>query len=174
MLMKAVKVRTGTKALVTSKAMMTCVLFVLICVSFLLYFFIAWTDATGTMRTLVGIAAAAPACGLIAALGSMLVVWLRRRKAVLVVGETVIIPRTGISFPVADLATVQLWSDRSPRSYVALLPAHVRERANTTGVRSIQPYVVEFPKGAQPQPFEFADILLERKGDITVDRLGAL
>lgn len=172
--MKAVKVRTGTKELVTSKAMMTCVLFVLICVPFLLYFLTGWNDATGTMRTLFGIATAAPACCLMAALGSMLVVWLRRRKAVLVVGETVTIPRTGISFPVADLATVQLWSDRSPRSYVALLPAHVRERADTTGVRSIQPYVVEFPKGAQPQPFEFADILLERKSDITVDRLGAL
>lgn len=172
--MEAVKVRTGTRALVTSKAMMTCVLFVFICAPFLLYFLVAWAEADGTMRTLFVIAAAAPACGIAAALGSMVVVWSRRRKAVLVVGETVLIPRTGISFPTADLATVQLWSDRSPRSYVAMLPGHVRERADTTGVQSIQPYVVAFPEGADPQPFEFAEILLQRKGDITVDRLGAL
>ena len=36
--MKAVKVRTGTKALLASRAMVTCVLFVLICLPFLLYF----------------------------------------------------------------------------------------------------------------------------------------
>ncbi|WP_293952680.1 hypothetical protein [uncultured Corynebacterium sp.] len=172
--MEAVKVRTGTRALVTSKAMMTCVLFVLICAPFLFYFTIEWMEAQGPMRTLFAIAAAAPACGMAAALGSMLVVWSRRRKAVLVVGDTVMIPRTGISFPTADLTTVQVWSDRSPRSYVALLPGHVRERANTTGVQSIQPYVVAFPRGADPQPFEFAEMLLQRKSDITVDRLGAL
>ncbi len=153
---------------------MTCVLFVLICAPFLFYFIVEWNDAEGTWRTLFAIAGAAPACGIVAALGSMFVVWSRRRKAVLVVGESVMIPRTGISFPTADLATVQLWSDRSPRSYVAMLPAHVRERADTTGVHSIQPYVVAFPEGSDPQPFEFAELLLQRKGDIIVDRLGAL
>lgn len=172
--MEAVKVRTGTRALVTSKAMMTCVLFVLICAPFLVYFLTEWMDARGHMRTLFAVAATAPACGVIATLGSMLVVWLRRRKAVLVIGDTVMIPGTGVSFPTTDLATVQVWSDRSPRSYVAMLPAHVQERANTTGVQSIQPYVVAFPQGADPQPFELAEMLLQRKSDITVDRLGAL
>lgn len=172
--MKAVKVRTGTRALLTSRAMMICVLFVLMCLPFLLYFLNGWSEGTGTMRTLFAIATIAPACGLIAALGSMLVVWLRRRKAVLVVGDQVHIPRTGVSFPIAELAAVQLWSDRTPRSYVALLPAHVTERAETTGVRSIQPYVVRFPEGAEPPPYELADLLMERNSGITVTRLGAL
>lgn len=172
--MKAVKVRTGTRALLTSRAMMTCVLFVLMCLPFLLYFLNGWNEGTGTMRTLFGIAAVAPACGLVAALGSMLVVWWRRRKAVLVVGDQVHILRTGVSFPIAELATVQLWSDRTPRSYVALLPAHVTERAETTGVRSIQPYVVALPRGVEPPPYELADLLMERNSGITVTRLGAL
>lgn len=172
--MEAVKVRTGTRALVASKAMMTCVLFVLICAPFLGYFLVECFAQQGTMRTLLAIAAAAPGCGIIAALGSMLVVWSRRRKAVLVVGDTVSIPHSGVSFPTADLTTVQVWSDRSPRSYVAMLPGHVQERANTTGVASIAPYVVAFPQGSDPQPFEFAEMILQRKSDITVDRLGAL
>ncbi len=154
--------------------MMTCVLFVLFCAPFLLYFLMELQDSEGTMQTLFAIAAAAPGCGIAAAVVSMLVVWSRRRQAVLVVDETVTIPRTGVSFPTSELTTVQLWSDRTPRSYVAMLPGHINERAETTGVQSIQPYVVAFPSGADPQPFELAELLVQRKSDITVDRLGAI
>ncbi|ALC06476.1 hypothetical protein CDES_10500 [Corynebacterium deserti GIMN1.010] len=172
--MKAVKVRTGVAALMRSKAMWTCVLFVLVCLPFLLFFLVEWNDSEGTMRTLYGIAAALPGLGLVAAVASMCVVWWRRRQAVLVIDDHVKIPRTGVSFALSDLDTVQLWSDAGARSHVALLPRHVGERVNTSGVASIEPYMVTFPSGADPQPFELAEMLVERKPDIAVERLGRL
>ncbi|MFP7364320.1 hypothetical protein SFC07_00835 [Corynebacterium callunae] len=171
--MSAVKVRTGIPALVTSKAMMICVVFVLICLPFLIYFMVAWNDATGTWRTLYAIAAAAPGCGVLAALLSMCAVWLRRRKAVLVVDDFINIVHTGVHFPVSELARVQLWSDIRG-SYAAFLPAHIGERVERDGVASIKPYVVAFPEGADPQPFEVVEFLLEDHPALEVDRLGRL
>lgn len=154
--------------------MMTCILFVLICVPFLLLFLLAMQDAEDTMRTLYTLAATLPGCGIVAAVLAMCVVWGRRRKAVLIIGDQVQIPRSGVSFSFAELDTVQLWSDQKSRSHVALLPSHIEERVETTGVLSIRPYAVTFPRGATPQPFELAEILLSQKPELKLDRLGRL
>lgn len=172
--MKAVKVRTGIPALMTSKAMMICVLFVLVCLPFLFYFIVAWDEATGTWRTLYAIAAAAPACGVLAAVLSMITVWVRRRKAVLVVDDSINIVHSGVHFPVSDLTRVQLWSDHARHSFMAFLPSHISERVESDGVSSIKPYVVTFPEGAAPQPFELVEHLLETHHTLEVDRLGRL
>ena len=42
-----------------------------------------------------------------------------------------------------------------------------------TGMKK-QPYIVNFPSGAQPQPFELAEILLSEKPELNLDRLGRL
>lgn len=172
--MTAVKVRTGTRALLRSRAMMLCVLFVLICTPFLLYFLTEWRAAEGPMRTLYAVAAAAPGCAVAAALLSMALLWWRRRQAVLIIDEQVRVPRSGVAFPVSELGTVQLWSDRSPRAYAALLPRHVRQRAQHEGVASIRPYVVEFPQGSDPQPFELAEIIAQRHPGVRIEKLGVL
>lgn len=174
MVMNAVKVRTGVPALMRSKAMFTCILFVLMCAPFLLFFLIALQSAEGTMHTLYLVAATLPGCGIVAAIGSMCVVWGRRRQAVLIVDDQVRIPGSGISFAIEELDTVQLWSDLKSGSYMALLPHHIKERVNVTGVHSVQPYIVNFPSGAQPQPFELAEILLSEKPELNLDRLGRL
>ncbi|WP_081099584.1 hypothetical protein [Corynebacterium glutamicum] len=172
--MNAVKVRTGVPALVRSKEMVTCILFVLMCTPFLLFFLNALQDAEGTMHTLYSLAVMLPGCGIVAAIASMCVVWGRRRKAVLIVDEHVRIPRSGVSFAFEDLNTVQLWSDQKSGSFAALLPNHIEERANVTGVHSVQPYIVNFPRGAAPQPFELAEILLTKNPELNLDRLGRL
>ena len=82
--------------------------------------------------------------------------------------------RSGVAFPVSELGTVQLWSDRSPRAYAALLPRHVRQRAQHEGVASIRPYVVAFPEGSDPQPFELAEIITQRHPGVRIEKLGVL
>lgn len=174
MVMNAVKVRTGVPALMRSKAMFTCILFVLMCAPFLLFFLIALQSAEGTLRTLYLVAATLPGCGIVVAIASMCVVWGRRRQAVLIVDEQVRIPRSGVSFAFEDLDTVQLWSDQKSGSHVALLPRHIEERVDVSGVSSIRPYVVTFPHGAAPQPYELAEILLSKNPELNLDRLGRL
>lgn len=168
------KVRMGKRTLLKSTAMRTCVIFVIICAPLLLFFLSSMEDSDGTLFILYGIAAAAPGFGIIAAVLSVAVVWWRRRQAVLIVDEQVHIPSTGIEFPLSDLHTVQLWSDRTARSWVALLPSHVMQRADTDGVRAVAPYVVGFPRGSTPRPFECVELLLQRHPELIVERLGIL
>lgn len=174
MLMEAFKVRTGIPALMRSRAMWTCAFFVLFCVPFLAFFLVEWNQADGTLKNLYGLAASLPACGLVVAVASMCVVWGRRRKAVLVVDQQINIPKSGVSFALQELETVQIWSDQHAHSHVALLPGHIEERITTADVAALAPYIVTFPPGSDPQPYELAEILLSRKPDIKLDRLGRI
>ncbi|WP_080793833.1 hypothetical protein [Corynebacterium pacaense] len=170
----SIRVRTSRRELLHSRAMKTCLLFVMVCVPFLLFFLFSMEDSEGTWRTLYGVAAAAPGFGTAVAVVSMAVVWWRRRQAVLIIDGQVRIPGSGVEFPLSELRTVQLWSGPGPTSSVALLPAHVTERAQRDGVRPIAPYVVSFPKGSTPRPFELVELLLELHPDLGVERLGVL
>ena len=103
---------------------------------------------------------------------------------VLVIGEKVSIPHSGISFPISELSTVKVWTRYDPRrkttTYLALLPYHVDGEVTAASIRQrgipaeVTDYVVRFPKGAQPSAYELVDMVRQMRPTVYIERLGSV
>ena len=125
-----IKVRSSYSAILSSRAAKTCMLFVIVLGPITVLLLGAYrTSGNNTLSLLYALGMAAPAAGIIIALSSLAAIAFRARRVVLVVGEKVSIPHSGISFPMSELSTVKVWTRYDPRrkttTYVALLPYHV-------------------------------------------------
>lgn len=125
------------------------------------------------LSTLFYVGAVAPAAGMLIALVMLVVVLWRRSRPVLRIDDRVHLPRTGVTFPLADLTHLQLYSLPGRGTFLVLLPGHVQERV-TGDAAAVAPYTVRFPAGATPQPFELVDLIRGRAPEVGVDKLGTL
>lgn len=173
--MTTITVRRSLTTLAQSRAVVSCVVFVVVLSPILIGLLreraILDSDAWVTAYT---VAALAPATGILLAVVSLIVVLFRRSRPVLRISEQVVIPHSGVAFPVEQLATVQLWS--SGDSYVTLLPDHVPERVGSdpkTRV-AVAAYTVRLPQGVTPRPFELAELIRTHQPDVQVDKLGSV
>ncbi len=170
--MNAITLRSSPTYLATSRAVIICAVFVGGLLPILAGLVVSASRQTDEVWIMAyRIAATAPAAGVLIALASVVVVLWRRSRPVLTIDERVTIPRTGVSFPLDELDTVQLWS--RDRTYVTLLPGHVTERVPADR-RAVAPYTVAFPAGATPRPFELVTLIRDRKPGINVDKIGSL
>lgn len=135
------------------------------------------STANSTLRTLYAVGTAAPMCGIIVAIFSFLGFLIRRMRTVARFTDQISLAGTGVSFPRADLAAVQLFQLRG-HSYAALIPHHISERLTPdtarTGEHNLGGYIVEFPERPNLQPYELADRLVAENPVIRVDKLGAV
>lgn len=130
-----------------------------------------------TLRLLYGLGVAAPACGIVVAIFSFLGYLVRKRRTVLKVGEQVSLPRTGVDYPLQELDSLQLFT-KDGVSYLALFPAHVRERLTAATARSedhkLDGYIVEFPARPNLQTFEVADRIQQVLPSVRIEKIGAV
>ncbi|MGD7002889.1 hypothetical protein [Corynebacterium halotolerans] len=172
---KPITVRRRAPALARSRAVLICIIFVLVLTPILVGLLAEQADQTAeTWSHAYAVAAAAPALGIVLAVLSLVIVLWRKSRPVLVVDDQVRIRHSGVSFPVAELDTVQLWS--RGESYVTLLPEHVPQRVGTnpTTRKAVSAYTVGLPHDVTPRPFELAELLQNRKPEVQVDKLGSL
>lgn len=172
---KTIMVRRRAAALARSRAVVSCVVFVVVLTPILVGLLVERADQNiAPWSWAYAVAAGAPALGIVIAVLSLVVVLWRRSRPVLRIDDHVRIRHSGVSFPVAELATVQLWSQGD--SFVTLLPAHVTDRVESgpDARRTLAPYTVRLPRGMSPRPFELGEALQRRRTAIEVDRLGSL
>lgn len=170
--MTTITVRRRATALATSRAVIICVLFVVVLSPILIGLLLERAaQRSDAWVTAYSIAAAAPALGILAAIISLIVVLVRRSRPVLRIGEQVSIPHSGVVFPLTQLHTVQLWSRQ--KTHIALLPDHVPERV-TTDPQAVAAYSVALPRDATPRPFELVELIKNVRPEVRVDKLGTL
>lgn len=170
--MNAITLRSSPSHLATSRAVIFCAVFIAGLLPVLAGLIISASRQTEELWVLAyRIAAVAPAAGVLIALLSVITVLWRRSRPVLRIDDRVTIPRTGVSFPLEELDTVQLWS--RDRTYVTLLPGHVAERVPADR-KAVAAYTVAFPSGATPRPIELVGLIREMKPGINVDKIGSL
>lgn len=162
-------------SLASSKFFVIFVVFVLVMTPiFLGLYFSARSHSDSTLTWLYLLASAAPAAGmLIALLMLVITLWRRTRPVLLIDAAQVTIVRTGVSFPLDELAHVQLYSRPREGTFLVLLPQHVGERVQHDPT-AVAPYTVRFPDKASPRPFELVDILRARVPGLNVDKLGSI
>lgn len=173
-----IKVTSRFSALLRSPAARTLVVLTVLLAPLTWFLYREFEEATNsTIRALYAVGVAAPACGIVVAVLSFIAFLIRRRRVVLEVGDTVSIPATGVSFPLAELGALQLFS-KNGYSYMALLPAHVAERLTTSTARSgqhhVHGYIVEFPAHPTIHSFELADLIVAAHGNVRVEKIGAV
>lgn len=173
-----IKVTSRFSALLRSPAARTLVILTVLLAPLTWFLYREFEEATNsTIRALYAVGVAAPACGIVVAVLSFIAFVIRRRRIVLEVGEQVTIPGTGVSFPLAELGTLQLFS-KNGYSYMALLPVHVTERLTAQSARSgqhhVHGYIVEFPAQPTIHSFELADVIVAAHGDVRVEKIGAV
>lgn len=168
----SITVRRRTAALARSRAVASCLIFVVL-LSPILYGLLAERSRqrTETWQNAYAVAALAPALGIIAAVISLMVVLYRRSRPILQIDDQVRIRHSGISFPLEELSTVQLWSKGG--TYVTLLPAHVQDRVQHSR-KAVAPYSVRLPDDVTPRPFELAELIKDRRNEVHIDKLGVL
>lgn len=173
--MTTITVRRSVTALARSRAVVVCAIFVAVLTPILIGLLLEReTQANDAWVTAYSVAAIAPALGIVLAIVSLIVVLYRRSRPVLRIGEEVYLPRSGVIFPVSQLATVQLWS--SGDSFITLLPDHVPERVGSdpTSRVPVAAYTVRLPQGVTPQPFELAELIQAKRPEVQVDKLGSV
>lgn len=172
--MDTIRLRSSARHLATSRAVVVFVVFVTVLAPIFAGLAVsAGEQGEGALSTLFYVGAVAPAAGMLIALIMLVVVLWRRSRPVLLVDDRVHLPRTGVTFPVAQLAHLQLYSLPGRGTFLVLLPAHVKERV-TGDATAVAPYTVRFPAGAEPQPFELVDMIRARVPEVGVDKLGTL
>ncbi|AGF73111.1 hypothetical protein [Corynebacterium halotolerans] len=170
--MNAITLRPSAAHLATSRAVIVCAVFVVGLLPVLAGLLFSASRQTDELwARLYAVAALAPATGVVIALISVVVVLWRRSRPVLRIDGCVTIPHTGVSFPLEELHTVQLWS--RGRTFVTLLPGHVDERVPHDR-KAVAAYTVAFPAGATPRPFELISLIKEVKPGVKVDKIGSL
>jgi len=142
------------------------------------------TSSNNTLSLLYALGMAAPVAGIIIALFSLAAIAFQARRVVLVIGEKVSIPHSGISFPMSELSTVKVWTRYDPRrkttTYLALLPYHVDGEVTAASIRQrgipaeVTDYVVRFPKGTQPSAYELVDMVRQMRPTVYIERLGSV
>lgn len=169
---KPITVRRRAAALARSRAVGVCIVFVVLLVP-ILYGLLAERarQGPGTWQNAYTLAALAPALGIIAALLSLVVVLHRRSRPILEIGDMVKIPHSGVSFPLRELDTVQLWSQGG--TYITLLPEHVPERVPQSR-KEVASYSVRLPVDVSPRPFELTELIKNRRAEVQIDKLGVL
>lgn len=173
--MTTITVRRSVTALARSRAVVICAVFVAVLTPILIGLLLEReTQVNDAWVTAYSVAALAPGLGIALAVVSLIVVLFRRSRPVLRIGEEVFIPRSGVVFPIAQLATVQLWS--SGDSFITLLPDHVPERVGSDpkSRAPVAAYTVRLPRGVTPQPFELAELIRAQQPDVQVDKLGSV
>ena len=174
-----IKVRSSYSAILSSRAAKTCMLFVIVLGPITVLLLGAYrTSGNNTLSLLYALGMAAPVAGIIIALFSLAAI------VVLVVGEKVSIPHSGISFPMSELSTVKVWTRCDPRrkttTYLALLPYHVDGEVTAASIRQrgipaeVTDYVVRFPKGTQPSAYELVDMVRQMRPTVYIERLGSV
>ncbi|RNE49606.1 hypothetical protein [Corynebacterium alimapuense] len=175
--MKPITLRCSPLHLATSRAVITCVVFVLALVPILLG--LLWS-AGNQQQQVVGnlfyLAALAPAMGILISILMLVIVLWRRSRPVLIVGEQIQLISTGVSFPLSQLAHLQLYSKLGQGTFLVLLPEHIPERIgkDSAAFLAAAPYTVRFPEGPKPKPFEMVELIGQRAPAISVDKLGTL
>ncbi|QGU07951.1 hypothetical protein COCCU_10160 [Corynebacterium occultum] len=167
-----ITVRRRAAALARSRAVAVCIIFVVLLLP-ILYGLLTERSrqSSGTWQNAYAIAALAPALGITAAVLSLAVVLYRRSRPILEIGEVVKIPHSGVSFPLEELDTVQLWSRGA--TYITLLPDHVPERVPHF-LKQVASYSVRLPDDVTPRPFELTELIKARRGEVQIDKLGVL
>lgn len=172
--METINLRSAAAYLARSKAVIVCAVFILVLAPILVGLVVsARAQNEPTLETLYRVATFAPAGGMIVALIMLIVVLWRRSRPALRIDTHVYIPRSGVRFLLTELNHLQLYSRPEQGTFLALLPAHV-----TAGVTedplAVADYIVRFPKGANPRPFELVDLIQARAPHVGVDKLGTL
>lgn len=164
--------RRRAAALARSRAVTTCALFVLVLAPMAYWLLRERAEQTSeTWRNAYALAAAAPALGIAAAVLSLMTVLWRRSRPILRIDDQVRIRHSGVSFPLGELDTVQLWSREA--TYITLLPEHVGERVQDNA-RAVAPYSVKLPDDVTPRPFELAELIQQHRAGVRVDKIGSL
>ncbi|MGP6172677.1 hypothetical protein [Corynebacterium sp. A21] len=168
----SITVRRRAGALARSRAVPSCIIFVVL-LSPILYGLLSERSRQSTefWQNAYALAALAPALGIIAAVISLVVVLYRRSRPILQIDEQVRIRHSGVSFPMDELGTVQLWSKGG--TYVTLLPVYVQERVQQSR-KAVAPYSVRLPDDVTPRPFELAELIKAHRNEVHIDKLGAL
>ena len=180
-----IKVRSSYSAILSSRAAKTCMLFVIVLGPITVLLLGAYrTSSNNTLSLLYALGMAAPVAGIIIALFSLGTIAFRARRVVLVIGEQVSIPHSGIKFPMSELSTVKVWTRCDPRrkttTYLALLPYHVDGEVTAASIRQrgipaeVTDYVVRFPKGTQPSAYELVDMVRQMRPTVYIERLGSV
>lgn len=175
MRIKTIALRPSATSLITSKLFIVFAVFVLVMAPiFLGLYSAARSHSDDRLAWLYLLASAAPAAGmLIAFLMLISRIWKRTRPALLIDDQRVTLPRTGVSFPLEQLAHLQLYSRPTEGTFLVVLPHHVSERVQRHP-EAVAPYTVRFPDGSTPQPFELVELLRARVPGLSVDKLGSI
>lgn len=152
------QIRTSTSALLKSKASALAVFFVAITSGLGAVFALAYSTASGATRTLFLIALLLPVIGIGLSILSFITTWLRARRPVLIIDDTVSIPEADLTFPVEELEEIKIFG-KGRRSYVTIIPP------GTT---------VAFPLGSSPTPSHFAELVALECPYVTVTWLGSI
>lgn len=172
--MDTINLRSAATYLARSQAVIVCAVFIIVLAPILVGLAVSASQQNEpTWETLYQVAIFAPAAGMIVALIMLIVVLWRRSRPTLRIDTHVYIPRSGVRFLLTELNHLQLYSRPEQGTFLALLPEHV-----TAGVTddplAVADYIVSFPKGATPRPFELVDLIQARVPHVGVDKLGTL
>lgn len=165
-----IELRTTWATVWQRKTSVLAIIFTLAMLALAVLFVSSALQATGTFATLYGIASLLPLLGVVVAWWAWWQWASRVREPAVLIDALVRIPRTGVRFALPELGCVQLFN-RSGTSYAALLPRHEKGRV-PADIHSVDPYIVRFPAGARPQPFELGQELARRVPGLNVDKLG--
>ncbi|AKE40928.1 or membrane protein [Corynebacterium kutscheri] len=165
----SIKVRLSASALLCSKATATCIIFVTLTTVVLGVLLYARIESTGTLHKLYTIAMVAPIVGILVAVLSLIIGWIKGRRSLAVINNQVCISHSGISFPLAELAAIAIFSDNGS-SFVTFIPQHLV----TENVVGLKDYTIEFSRGISPRPFELADQISALAPEVRINKIGSL
>lgn len=170
-----ISLRASVRHLLWSKPVRVCLVFLifLIPVALVLWFPGRGGSGDGQLSLLYNIALVAPATGILVALLSLVAAVWRATRPVLRIDDRVHLPRTGVTFPLAELDRIELYVREG--SHLALLPRHLGPEVSVRAVpKAVASYTVRFPEEANWQPVELADELRRRVPGLTVHNHGTM
>lgn len=165
-----IELRTTWATVWRRKTSILAIIFTLAMLALCAIFTSSATATSGRISTLYWAATALPLLGIIMAWSAWWSWASRVRKPALFVDALIRIPRTGVRYALPELGCAQIFN-QGGTSYIALLPKHEKGRV-PADLHSVDPYIVEFPVGARPQPFELGQELARRVPGLDVDKLG--
>lgn len=162
------KIQTPYSALLRTRSAALFVIFIALMALLAALSYILLYDASGVWHTLYTIALGIPAVGILLTIFSVFGAFRRYRTPVCTIGETVAITETGVNFPAADLALVEIFS-KGRTSFASLIPQHV------VGHDQHYPeYTFTFPAQPNIKPTQLADHFRDTRPDVRVVWKGSI